>query len=282
MLGIRGGGTLYRRWRRQADPVTENDPEILKDAGVMAQTIPKRQSTERETGGEGANDAGRHRPGLRLALLVVIFVGGVALFRWTPLADKTDPQFISDFFRRLGSPWWSPLVFVPLYAAGTALGLPGTIPTLAGGAIFGVASGMLYNTVGANLGALGAFLLARHLGRDVVARLLKGKAADLDKRIGEHGFGTMLYLRLIPLVPFNALNFGAGLSRISIRDYVLGSLIGMLPGTLVYTYFADALIRGTGEARREAFFHFLMAAGLLVAFTLLTGWIRRRWVARES
>jgi uncharacterized membrane protein YdjX (TVP38/TMEM64 family) len=216
--------------------------------------------------------------GLRFKILAlaVIFVGGIAVFRWTPLAQYADPQAIADFFRSLGTPWWSPLVFIPLYAFSVAFGMPGTIPTLAGGAIFGVARGMLFNTIAANLGALLAFLLARYLGRDFVSRMLKGRAAALDHRIGEHGFGTILYLRLIPLVPFNALNFAAGISRVSLRDYVVGSLIGMLPGTLVYTYFADALIRGTGEARREAFLHFLAAAALLVAFTVITGWVRRR------
>ncbi len=218
----------------------------------------------------------RRRLGLRLVLLAAIFVGGLAVFRWSPLSGYARPQVIAEFFRGLGTPWWSPLIFIPLYAFGSAFGLPGTIPTLAGGAIFGVARGMLYNTIGANLGALGAFLLARYLGRDFVARVLKGKAAILDEKIGEHGFGTILYLRLIPLVPFNALNFGAGVSRVSVRDYVLGSLIGMLPGTLVYTYFADALIHGTGAERSGAFLHFLVAAGTLVAFTLITGWIRRK------
>ena len=218
----------------------------------------------------------KRRVGLRILLLAAIFVGGIALFRWSPLSEYANPQVVADFFRSLGTPWWSPLVFVPLYAFSTALGMPGTVPTLAGGAIFGVARGMLFNTIGANLGALGAFLIARYLGRDFVERVLKGKGAVLDEKIGEHGFSTMLYLRLIPLVPFNALNFGAGISRVSLRDYVLGTLIGMIPGTLVYTYFADALIRGTGEARREAFLHFLLAASLLIAFTLITGWIRRR------
>jgi len=225
---------------------------------------------------DGAPLKPKRRIGLRVVLLLVIFVGGIALFRWSPLSEYASPQIIADFFRGLGTPWWSPLVFVPLYAVTTALGMPGTIPTLAGGAIFGVARGMLFNTVGANFGALGAFLISRYLGRDFVERVLKGKGATLDEKIGEHGFSTMLYLRLIPLVPFNALNFGAGISRVSLRDYVLGTLIGMIPGTLVYTYFADALIRGTGAARREAFLHFLLAAGLLIAFTLVTGWIRRR------
>ncbi|UCF19932.1 MAG: TVP38/TMEM64 family protein [Gemmatimonadota bacterium] len=213
---------------------------------------------------------------VKIVVLAAIFVGGLALFRWTPLSQYANPEAIAGFFRGLGTPWWSPFVFVPLYAFGVAFGMPGTIPTLAGGAIFGVARGMLYNTIAANLGALLAFLLARYLGRDFVARIIKGRSAALDQKIGEHGFGTILYLRLIPLVPFNALNFAAGISRVSPRDYVLGSLIGMLPGTLVYTYFADALIRGTGEARREAFLHFLAAAALLVAFTVITGWIRRR------
>lgn len=233
-----------------------------------------------------SDETGQRRRGrrawLRLALLAVIVIGGFALFRWTPLAEYARPQVIADFFRNLGTPWWSPLVFIPLYALGTAFGLPGTIPTLAGGAIFGVARGMAFNTIGANLGALFAFLIARYLGRDFVSRILKGRAGEIDEKIGEHGLGTILYLRLIPLVPFNALNFSAGLSRVSLRDYVLGSLIGMLPGTLVYTYFADALIRGTAEARQEAFINFLIAASLLVVFTLLTGWIRRRMGVRRE
>lgn len=226
---------------------------------------------------------GRRRPRwLRLVLLVAIVVGGILLFRYTPLADHVRPREVARFFRELGDPWWAPAVFIPFYALGTALGLPGTIPTLAGGAIFGVLRGTLFNWIGANLGAVLAFLLARHLGRDFVARVLRGRAADLDRRIGDHGFRTMLYLRLIPVVPFNGLNFGAGISRISLRDYVLGSAIGMLPGTFVYTYFADALIRGTAAARREAFIHFLLAAAALVAFTLITDWIRRRRAARTG
>jgi len=256
----------------------------LHPAPVLTTRTERGQHTQRsnnltetaEMASNGTRGSSKQRVGLRIILLAVIFVGGIALFRWGPLSAYARPQIIADFFRGLGTPWWSPLVFVPLYAVTTALGMPGTIPTLAGGAIFGVARGMLFNTVGANLGALGAFLIARYLGRDFIERVLKGKGATLDERIGQHGFSTMLYLRLIPLVPFNALNFGAGISRVSLRDYVLGTLIGMIPGTLVYTYFADALIRGTGEARRDAFLHFLLAASLLVAFTLVTGWIRRR------
>lgn len=236
------------------------------------------ETREPVTGPGSAGDGGRRW--IRVLVLVVILVGGFALFRYTPIADRVRPAEIAGFFRGLGDPWWAPLAFVPFYALGTALGLPGTIPTLAGGAIFGVVRGTLFNWIGANIGAVLAFLIARYLGRDVVARFLKGRAADLDERIGDHGFRTMLYLRLIPLVPFNALNFGAGLSRISLRDYVLGSAIGMFPGTLVYTYFADALIRGTASARKEALIHFLIAAAALVAFTLITDWVRRRREAR--
>jgi uncharacterized membrane protein YdjX (TVP38/TMEM64 family) len=234
-------------------------------------------------GFDGVSDRSRPAGGrtFKLVLLAVIFFGGIAIFRWTPLSEYADPRAIAGFFRGLGTPWWSPLAFIFLYAIATAVGAPGVVPTLAGGAIFGVVRGMLYNTIGANLGALLAFLVARYLGRDYIARLLRGRAADLDEKIAVHGLRTILYLRLIPLVPFNALNFGAGISRVSLRDYVLGSLIGMLPGTLVYTYFADALIRGTAEARKEAFLHFLLAAGALVLFTLITGWIRRRRRSEE-
>lgn len=203
------------------------------------------------------------------------------LVRWGPLARYVEPEAIANFFRGLGGPSWAPALFVFAYVLGTAVGVPGTALTLAGGAIFGVGFGSALNWAGAVVGALLAFLVARHLGREWVARFLRGRVATLDERVGEHGFRAILYLRLIPLVPFNGLNFGAGLTRVRLRDYVLATAVGIVPGTIVYTYFADALIQGSREARARALVNFAIAAAVLIAFTFLTEQVRRR-IARGT
>lgn len=207
--------------------------------------------------------------------LVVLIAGGLWLVRG-PLAPYVQADRIVAFFRGLGEPWWAPAAFVAAYALGTTLGAPGTVLTFAGGAIFGVALGSVVNWAGASLGALLAFTVARTLGRDLVARIVRGRAAALDRQIGDHGFRTILYLRLIPLVPFNGLNFGAGLTRVRWRDYALGTTIGIVPGVVIYTYFADAIIRGSGAARTEALIHFAIAAGALIAFTVIIDLLRKR------
>ncbi len=163
----------------------------------------------------------------------------------------------------------APLLFVFVYTAAAALALPGTALTLAGGALFGLWGGLALNWLGATVGATLAFLLARRLGRDFVRRRLAGRVAALDEHAQRHGFRAILLLRLVPLVPFNALNYGAGISSVRLRDYVAASAIGMLPGCFAYTYFADAILAGSLEARRSAYLHMLLAGGLLLALSFL-------------
>ncbi|MDB4886799.1 MAG: conserved rane protein of unknown function [Gemmatimonadetes bacterium] len=168
-------------------------------------------------------------------------------------------------------------LFVLAYVAATALGLPGSVLTIAGGAIFGFGMGAALNWTGALLGAIAAYLLARSLGLDAVRRLVGRRAGRLDAVADAYGFVTVLRLRLLPVVPFNVLNFGAGLAGIPFRDYALGTALGLIPGTLVYTYFADALLAGAGGARRSALVRVAIAGGLLVALSFApTAWTRVR------
>lgn len=171
-------------------------------------------------------------------------------------------------------PFIAPL-FVAAYTAATTLALPGSVLTIAGGAIFGFPVGFLLNWLGATLGATGAYWLARALGLDAVRRLVGSRAGGLEQFAGAHGFTTVLRLRLIPVVPFNLLNFAAGLAGVPFRDYLLGTAIGLVPGTAVYTWFADALIGGAEGARREALVKLAIAGGLLVALSFLPALLGR-------
>jgi len=169
--------------------------------------------------------------------------------------------------------------FVVAYAIAAGLGLPGSVFTLAGGALFGTLLGTLLNWIGATIGATIAYLIARSLGRDAVRKLLGKHAGALDRAVADGGFANLLRLRLIPIVPFNALNFGAGLAGVPLRSYVLATALGILPGTAVYTFFADALLSGAAGARQDALVRVGIAGGLLVLLSFVPALARRLgWV----
>jgi uncharacterized membrane protein YdjX (TVP38/TMEM64 family) len=127
-----------------------------------------------------------------------------------------------------------PLLYIAIYVVGTVCLLPGTVLSFAGSRLFGLFEATLYTWIAATIGATLAFLLAKLLGRDFVDQLLGGRLEALDERLKRHGFTGLLILRLVPLFPFNGINFGSGLTSIRLVDYVLATAIGILPGTFVY------------------------------------------------
>jgi uncharacterized membrane protein YdjX (TVP38/TMEM64 family) len=131
--------------------------------------------------------------------------------------------------------WLAPAGFVAIYIGWTVLLLPGVVPTLAGGALFGVLAGSLLTLVGAVIGATVAFALGRRLGRAPFRQLAGRRGARLDGWIRRRGFVALLYLRLVPVVPFNLLNYAAGVTGISTRAYVIATAVGIVPGTVAYT-----------------------------------------------
>ncbi|MEX2180889.1 MAG: DUF547 domain-containing protein [Gemmatimonadaceae bacterium] len=227
-----------------------------------------------------SSTSARSRALVRLALLVLVLVAAWVIARqlgWLEYADRSQIGALVERIR--GLPLAAP-IFVLAYAAAATLGLPGTPLTLAGGAIFGFAGGTVLNWMGATLGATGAFFLARMLGRDSVRALLGRNAAALDRVVGSGAFGTLVRLRLIPIVPFNALNFGSGLAGVRPATYVASTALGIIPGTAVYTYFADALLAGVEGAREQAFQQVLVAGVLLVLLSLVPAIARRfGWIA---
>ena len=234
-------------------------------------------------GQTGSSTAAPQAPGrggalLKLAILAILLIGGYVAAARTPLGAYLTREGIGEAIELLRGNPWAPLIFVATYATATALAVPGTILTLAGGAVFGFYWGTLFNFVAANIGANAAFVLARTLGGDGVRRLMGDDSAalrKLDRVVGKHGFRGLLTLRLIPLVPFNALNFGSGLVALKWRTYAVATLVGILPGTAVYTFFADSLLQGSLEASRDALYSVLLAGGLLLLLSFLPAILKR-------
>jgi uncharacterized membrane protein YdjX (TVP38/TMEM64 family) len=173
-------------------------------------------------------------------LLALVLITGIVLA--LSLGGDLDVRMLERWIQHAGLA--GPLVFIALYALATLLFLPGSLLTLAGGALFGPLWGTLINLTGATLGAALAFLVARYLAADWV----QGRAAGLLKRLIQgveaEGWRFVAFTRLVPLFPFNLLNYALGLTRIPFVAYLLASAACMLPGALAYTWL--------GYAGREA------------------------------
>lgn len=211
----------------------------------------------------------------RLLVLGLVIVGGIAITLLSPVGDLFSVAGINGLIDGLRGSFWAPLIFIMLYAVAAAFAIPGTVLTLAGGALFGLFWGSVVNTIAANVGASAAFLISRLLGRDGIARLAGKRLDRIDEATTTHGFRGLLTLRLIPLVPFNALNFGAGLTSISWTTYASATVLGILPGTVVYTMFADALLDGSRDASADALIRVVVSGGLLLLLSF-TPQITRR------
>lgn len=125
--------------------------------------------------------------------------------------------------------------FILLYIVQTALSLPGAaILSLAGGAIFGVLPGTFYVNLGATTGATLAFLVTRYLFRDAVLKKFGPNLEKMNSELEQRGFSYLLFLRLVPVFPFFLINLGAGLTRMPLRTFFLGTMVGIIPGSFVF------------------------------------------------
>jgi len=132
---------------------------------------------------------------------------------------------------------WGPVLFFTLYAGLALIPCPKAVLTAIGGALFGLWAGAALSLAGALVGALVAFGIGRVLGRDAVDRLIGGRLARVDALLRDHGLAAVLVGRLVPVVPFIAVNYASALSGVRFHHFALGSALGMVPGSLAYAAF---------------------------------------------
>jgi uncharacterized membrane protein YdjX (TVP38/TMEM64 family) len=162
--------------------------------------------------------------------------------------------------------------------------VPGSVLTLGTGFLLGAGWGLLAVSIGSTLGATAAFLVGRRLGRDWVQERIGGhdRLRGVDGAIAREGFKVVLLLRLSPLIPYNALNYALSLTGVGLREYVIASWLGMLPGTVLYVALgagARSLAAAmTGEGERPAAWIALGVAGL--AATAAAVWLVTRAARR--
>ena len=218
---------------------------------------------------------------LKLLAVTILLTGLVYLGLSYDLQDALRQAL--TWIRDLGA--IGPLVFAGIYVIAAVALVPGSVLTLGAGVVFGIVKGTLVVIVSATLGATAAFLVGRYLARDWVASRIKGneKFQAIDRGVAEEGWKIVGLTRLSPVFPFNLLNYAFGITRVSLKDYVLASFFGMLPATLMYVYIGslagDLATLGAADRSRTPGELLLYAVGL-VATILVTVYITR--IARKA
>ena len=200
---------------------------------------------------------------IKALFLLMFIVAAVVMVRFTGVREFLTVEKLGAWLAAAG--FWAPLAFILVYALGVCLFIPGTLLTALGAAIYGPYWGFIYVWVAAMLGAAGAFLIGRYLGREFAASLIGDRLKKYDDAIERNGFATVLYLRLV-YFPFTAMNFGMGLTKVGFRDYLWGTGLGILVGTFIFTFFVGTIkeVWATGQWANLLTWKVFFSLGLFV------------------
>jgi len=206
---------------------------------------------------------------LRIGILLLLVAGIVAAIIYR---DQFDAAALEHWVKDAGSA--GPIAFMLIYVMGTVFFLPGSVLTLAGGALFGPVFGTFYNLTAATIGAMISFIAARYLAHDWVEAKTGGRLKQLKQGVEGEGWKFVAFVRLVPVFPFNLLNYALGLTKIKFSHYCIATYICMLPGAIAYTYLGyagrEAIAGGEGLVQK-----IMLALALLAVVGFLPGLIGR-------
>ena len=214
----------------------------------------KPQTAATEVGGENMEDvinkttSNRKKAAIKASMLAAFIIISIYIVRFSPAKGYLTVEALGSLLDAAG--FWAPIAFVLFYAAGICLFLPGTLLTGIVAVIFGPYWGFLYVWTGAVIGATIAFWIGRTLGREFAATLIGDRLKKYDDFIERQGFAATLYMRLL-YVPFTAMNFGMGITKVRFWDYFFGTGLGIIPGTFIFTLFAGTLKETIKEAKHS-------------------------------
>ncbi len=207
------------------------------------------------------------KTGIFILTIICIIATGIAAYLLGGLA----PEQIQTWLERAGI--WAPIIYIIIYTVATILVLPSTALNLTGGAIFGPWIGTLWTSVAAIIAAIIAFCYSRTVGREWISQKLAGRWQAMDAEMHQGGLFYMFAIRLLPIIPYGLVNFAAGLTSVSFKDYLLGTVLGTVPGVLPFVMLGSSGLTAlkTGDV--------LPLIGALSLTAMLVGgatWYRRR------
>ena len=211
-------------------------------------------------------------------LTLAALLGLAAAWRWTELGDWLSADTLAGYAGALNGHPATPVIVITGFALAVVLMVPLTLLVVAVVLGFGPWLGFVYGLAGAEVGALLGYAIGQGIGRDLVRRHAGAWVNSVSKRLSSRGLLTIITLRIVPVAPFAVINLVAGASHIRLRDFALGSLLGLLPGVFAISLFADGLLRAIRTPDKLTFAW--LAVAVLVALGLLVG--LRKWLRSRS
>jgi uncharacterized membrane protein YdjX (TVP38/TMEM64 family) len=230
---------------------------------------------------EGAGEATTKRGPWKLLIVVAVLIAGIVAAWQLGLFELLTMENIDRLDAWLQSfGMLAPVIFILIWIVACLFFLPGLPVVIVGGLIFGAFWGTVWSTIGANLGAIAAFLVGRYAARSAVEGLVqKNKMLKkIDDGVKKQGWRMLLITRLVPIFPFNAQNYVYGLTDISLGTYILVTLPCMLPASIAFNFAAGSVRTGNFA---KTFWYLGIAAVFFVLLSLIPGWIKKRYAAKD-
>lgn len=205
--------------------------------------------------------------GIILLTIVCIIATGLTAY----LLGGLEPAVIQAWLKSSGI--WAPIIYIAVYVVATVLVLPSTALNLTGGAIFGPVLGTLWTSVAAITAAIVSFTFTRTVGREAIAKRLAGRWQAMDAEVRQGGLFYMFAIRLVAIMPYGLVNFAAGLTSVSFKDYILGTALGTVPGVLPFVLIGSSGLKALRTGDLLPLVGALTLTGILVAGST---WYRRR------
>ena len=199
----------------------------------------------------------------KIALVALGIAALAAAWRWTPLAELATAENILAWTRAVRSTWWAPLVLIAAYTAGAFVLFPRPVLTLVSVMTFGVRLGLVYATAGIMLAALVTYYAGRLMKRETVQRIAGDALHKAAKPVKQHGVLAMFAANMLPTPPFAVQNMIAGAMRIRLWEFLLGTLLALIPGILAWTVFGDQIMNALDDASKV---NYWLVGGVLLLF----------------
>lgn len=197
---------------------------------------------------------------LIITLLVVLIVSSLLFINQTVLS--VSPKDIKLWVLNFGL--FAPVIFIFIYTIRPLILFPASVLSISSGLIFGAVAGTIYTVIGATLGAVLSFLLARKFGTAFIQKKINGKFERLEKNIEDKGFYYILFLRLIPLFNFDLISYLSGITRIKIYSFFLATFIGIIPGAFAYNFLGSSVVSNDWKRILISVVVFIIIIGLSV------------------
>ncbi len=210
--------------------------------------------------------------------LVLALAALAAVWQFTSIGHHLNLVELAKLIRRIDALPFAPLIVMSAYVGAAIVSVPITLLIAATGLVFGAWPGIGYALGGTMLSAIATYGLGVALGRDAVRRLAGTRANRLSERLGERGIVTVIVLRLLPIAPFTIVNLVAGASHIRLRDFMIGSILGMVPGILLTVTFAHQLVNAIRHPDFGSVVAMVAIGAALVGISVLL----QRWVGRRK